>query len=381
LSALAFAARDEIPKTKPEEGITMKVVVIGGGNGSYAAVADLVEAGHDVRWWRRDRALFEDILRAGGITVTDHAGSREVAVAPTDDLAAALDGAALILAPTPAFAQEDIAEALAPHLVDGQVIYLPPGTFGSYIMLKRIRERGSKADVAIAETGTLPWLARKQGPLAVRITTRASRLPTGVLPARLTEHALAVIGQAFPGAIEPAQDALAGALMNAGPIIHPPLILMNAGPIEHFDRWDIHNEGTQPAIRRTHTALDNERIAVREALGYGVPHFPLSDHYETSNWMYGNLAHDKLVDSGDWHESLDLKTHRYMQEDVGLGLSFLVSVGAWAGVPTPVAAGLLAIASTVAETDFRKGGRTFENLGLDGLDRAQLRQILREGLS
>ncbi|MFC0216914.1 NAD/NADP octopine/nopaline dehydrogenase family protein [Pseudochelatococcus lubricantis] len=359
----------------------MKVVVIGGGNGSYAAVADLVEAGHDVRWWRRDRASFEDILKAGGITVTDHAGSRKIAITPTDDLAAALDSAALILAPTPAFAQEDIAAALAPHLVDGQVIYLPPGTFGSYIMLRRIREHGSKADVAIAETGTLPWLARKQGPLEVRITTRASRLPTGVLPARLTDHAIAVIGEAFPGAIEPVEDALSGALMNAGPIIHPPLILMNAGPIEHFDRWDIHNEGTQPAIRRTHTALDNERIAVREALGYGAPHFPLADHYETSNWMYGNLAHDKLVDSGDWHESLDLKTHRYMQEDVGLGLAFLVSVGGWAGVPTPVAAGLLAVASAVAETDFRNEGRTFENLGLAGLDGAQLREILREGLS
>ena len=34
--------------------------------------------------------------------------------------------------------------------------------------------------------------------------------------------------------------------MNAGPIIHPPLIMMNAGPIEHFERWDIHKEGTQP---------------------------------------------------------------------------------------------------------------------------------------
>ncbi|MGV6876166.1 NAD/NADP octopine/nopaline dehydrogenase family protein [Pseudochelatococcus sp. B33] len=359
----------------------MKVVVIGGGNGSYAAVADLVEAGHDVRWWRRDRASFEDVLEAGGITVIDHAGSRKITVAPTDDLAAALDGAALILAPIPAFAQEDIAQALAPHLVDGQVIYLPPGTFGSYLMLRRIRECGSTADVAIAETGTLPWLARKQGPLHVRITTRASRLPTGVLPARLTDHALAVIGEAFPGVIEPVEDALSGALMNAGPIIHPPLILMNAGPIEHFDRWDIHNEGTQPAIRRTHAALDNERIAVRETLGYGAPHFPLADHYETSNWMYGNLAHDKLVDSGDWHEALDLKTHRYMREDVGLGLAFLVSVGNWAGVPTPVAAGLLAIASAVAETDFRAQGRTFENLGLDGLDRAQLQAILREGLS
>ena len=71
--------------------------------------------------------------------------------------------------------------------------------------------------------------------------------------------------------IEPCGDALSGALMNAGPIIHPPLIVMNAGPIEHFERWDIHKEGTQTSIRRVTDALDAERIAVREGLGYGGP--------------------------------------------------------------------------------------------------------------
>ena len=113
----------------------------------------------------------------------------------------------------------------------------------------------------------------------IAITTRATRLPTGVFPAQSSERALALISEAFPDAIEPAEDALSGALMNAGPIIHPPLIIMNAGPIEHFERWDIHKEGTQPSIRRVHEALDAERIAIRETLGYKAPHFPLSDHY------------------------------------------------------------------------------------------------------
>ena len=44
--------------------------------------------------------------------------------------------------------------------------------------------------------------------------------------------------------------------MNAGPIIHPPLIMMNAGPLEHFEAWDIHNEGTVSSIRRVTDALD-----------------------------------------------------------------------------------------------------------------------------
>ncbi|WP_149756409.1 NAD/NADP octopine/nopaline dehydrogenase family protein [Roseivivax sediminis] len=358
----------------------MKIAVLGGGNGSYAAVADAAEAGHEVRWWRRDGASFAPLGTPPTLTVTDHEGTRQIAVDTTDDLGRALDGAEVILAPMPAFAQADLADALAPHLVDGQVIYLSPGSFGAWIMLERIRAAGCSADVALCETGTLPWLCRKQGEAEVRITTRASRLPTGVLPARLTDMALEKLGQVYPGAIERCEDALSGALMNAGPIIHPPLILMNAGPIQHFDKWDIHNEGTQPAIRSVHDALDAERVAVREALGYGAPHFPLADHYNTSNWMYGNLAHDKLVGSGDWHEHLDLQTHRYMTEDIAVGLALLVSVGEWAGVKTPVAAGLLALASAVTGRDWRSEGRTLEALGLADRDPKAFQKTLAEGI-
>ena len=150
--------------------------------------------------------------------------------------------------------------------------------------------------------------------------------------------------RAFPGVIEPCGDALSGALMNAGPIIHPPLIVMNAGPIEHFERWDIHKEGTQAAIRRVTDALDAERIAVREGFGYGAPHFPLAHHYakEGEEWMYGRGSHDRLTDSGDWRERIVLTEHRYMREDLRLGLSFLVSVAELAGVATPLAKSFLA---------------------------------------
>ncbi|KAG0771270.1 hypothetical protein G6F22_016624 [Rhizopus arrhizus] len=145
--------------------------------------------------------------------------------------------------------------------------------------------------------------------------------------------------------------------------------MMNAGPLEHFDTGDIHNEGTQASIRRVTDALDAERIAVRVALGYAAPHFPLADHYarEGDEWMYGRGAHGKLTDSGDWRETIDLNTHRYMLEDTRLGLSFLVSAGRWAGVPTPVAQGLLSVASAITGRDLYAEGRTLEGLGLDAL--------------
>lgn len=358
----------------------MRIAVLGGGNGSYAAAADLAEQGHEVRLWRRDAAAFAPVLERGALVLKDYRGRRDVRLAlATTSLETALAEAELILAPVPAFAQVALARALSPYVREGQTVFLPPGSFGSYVMAKELQAAGGTVDVAFAEAGTLPYLARKHGPAEIAITTRATRLPTGVFPVRLKAHALAVIRQAYPS-IEPVEDALSAALMNAGPIIHPPLIVMNAGPIEHFDHWDIHSEGTQPSIRRVTTALDNERMAVREALGYRPPHFPLADHYESDRWMYGNLAHDKLVGSGDWREHLDLQRHRYMREDVAYGLSFLVSVAGWAGVPTPVALGLLSVASAMLGEDLSHGPRTLSALGLDRFDRPAMTVLLREGI-
>ena len=356
----------------------MRIAVLGGGHGAYAAAADLSEKGHEIRLWRRDASAFAPVLERRVIRIRDLDGMRNASIAiPTTDIAVAVRGAELVLIPAPASAQPDIARAIAPHLEHGQVVFLPPGTFGAYLMERIAREAGSRAEVTYAETGTLPYLARKRATGEVAITIRAKRLPTGAYPAKRAAHARDVIAKAYP-VIEPCEDVLSAALLNAGPIIHPPLILLNAAPLQHFEHWDIHNEGTQPAVRAVTDALDAERIAIREALGYRPPHFPLSDHYNSDRWMYGD-AHKKLVDSGDWREHIDLHQHRYMTEDVVLGLAFLDSVAQWVSCETPVARGLLAVGGAILGRNLRDGPRTLGALSLSTRTPERLKEILWEG--
>ncbi len=368
----------------------MKITVLGGGHGCYAAAVEMAEKGHEVVLWRRDTDAFTTLNQLGHISIRDFKGNRQVSVGfqnaqiqLENDLKTAIQFAELIIIPLPATTHLDLAQASAAYFKNGQVVYLPPGTFGSFIFAKAMKAVGNSAQVAFAETGTLPYLVRKHSENEIVVSGYATRLPTGVLPSTLSQHAFAVLKQAYPS-VEPIEDGLSGALMNAGPIIHPPLILMNAGPLEHFESWDIHNEGTQPSIRRVTNQLDAERMRVREALGYNAPHFPLADHYnkegQGDEWMYGRGAHGKLTDSGDWREDIDLNAHRYMLEDTRLGLSFLVSVGRWVGVDTPVAEGLLNIASAVTGQDLYDQGRTFENLGLANTTKLELTEILKNGV-
>jgi opine dehydrogenase len=62
-------------------------------------------------------------------------------------------------------------------------------------------------------------------------------------------------------------------------------------------------------------------------------------------------------------------------------LSFLLSVGALAGVPMPLARAFLAIGSAVCGEDFMQTGRTLAGMGLGHLDLADLQQLLRDGFA
>jgi opine dehydrogenase len=68
-----------------------------------------------------------------------------------------------------------------------------------------------------------------------------------------------------------------------------------------------------------------------------------------------------------------------MREDLRVGLSFMVSAAALAGVATPLMKSFLSIGGAICGEDFLHGGRTLESLGLGDYDRDRLLMLLREG--
>jgi opine dehydrogenase len=358
-----------------------KVAVLGGGNGAFAMASDFALQGFEVRMWSKYFNEFEQIRKTQTIKVSGPLIEGEARISTiTDKVEEAIRDADLICSPIPAFTQISVAESLLPCIEDGQVIFLSPGTFGSYLMYKHMRERGCKKDFAIGETGTLPYLTRKISPQESRIVVRACNLPTGVFPAKETKEVIDKIRVFFPS-VHPIENALSGALMNAGPVLHPPLIVLNTGPIENPSPYDIHNEGTTPGIRKTISLLDEERIAVRKALGFQPNHYPLEDYYDETRpneWMYPRIAKKLLMESRLWYEKIDYK-HRYVTEDIACGLAFLISVADYIGLNIPIARSLVTLAGAVAGTDFMETGRTLKSLGLSQLSAKKLQKILMNG--
>ena len=207
----------------------MKIAVLGGGNGCYAAAIELTENGHEVRLWRRDAASLQPVIDQGGLSIKDRHGERDITIATvTASLEEAIAGARAAGNAATRHQPREPGSTVAPLLENEQVVFFPPGTFASFIFARALKESGNAADVTFCETGTLPYLARKHSPTRVVIVILQHACPlahclkeTPIIPSlcwsRLTPR------------FERTGNALSGALMNAGGIIHPPLIMMNAG--------------------------------------------------------------------------------------------------------------------------------------------------------
>ena len=359
-----------------------QVAVLGGGNGALTTAGDMALAGFKVRLWTAFPEELGEIYETKTIKMRGlgRQGPAKIETV-TRDIGEAVSGADVICSPSPAFSQAAVAEALAPHVEDGQTLFLSPGSMGSYLFAKVFKEKGSLKDVAITEPGTLPYLTRKTAVDEALVSGHAVRLPVGVFPARKTDEAINMLKELYP-VVHPVENALSVALLNVGPIIHSVLVLLNTGPIESLQAWDIHNEGTSKSVKKLILAHDQERISLREKLGFESHHYPFSDHYDQDSkdlWMYGRKAHTDLVKSESWREKLNL-SHRYIQEDVKCNLALLCSIGDLCHADIPIARSLLKLIGVIADEDFMSAGRTLEALGLSNMSIPGVTRLLEEGL-
>lgn len=356
----------------------MKIAVLGGGHGGYAAAADLALAGHQVRLWRRAAPELGPVSERRTITLV--AEGRQGAARlerATPDLAEAVGGAEVVLVALPATSHEDLAQRLAPHLGEDQVVLLTPGTMGSYVVARGLSRSGT-LPYAIAETGTLPYLARKTGPATVRVAARAVSLPTGVLPASRTAETLRRLAGLFP--VRECADVLDAALTNAGVVMHPSSVLLNAGALD-AGPFDIHAGGPAPSVRRLIDAVDAERVRTRAAWGYGPPHYEVATYYDDGRapeGLYGAGARARVVASRLWSEPLTLD-HRYVAEDAVLGLALFESAARTVGVDARAISGLLGVFGALLGRDLAGRGRALENLGLGDLALREIRALLQAG--
>ena len=247
-----------------------KIAVLGGGNGAHAAAADLALRGFEVNMYEDERfaSNMRRVFETKKIELSGAAGSGTAELAMvTSDLATAIEGVKVILVAVPAFAHAAYAEKLAEVVTAGQIVVVLPGTFGSLMFWKEFKAHGVE-DVCVAESHTLPYATRLLGPGASLVMSRFDPLKVGVMPASRTDEVIAALDGVFPG-IEAVESVVACGLSSLNPIIHVPGCILNAGRIEYAEGdFHFYTEGFTDCVARLTEAIDAERIALLDVMGY-----------------------------------------------------------------------------------------------------------------
>jgi opine dehydrogenase len=360
-----------------------EIAIIGAGNGGCAAAADLTLRGFSVRLYGRSFSTMAPIVQRGGIEMSDVLGEHFAPVAvATNDVAEAIDGADLVLIMVPTHAHGEIAETIAPHLTEEQILIAAPGH--TLLLIPDVLRSKEARVRAYGETATLPYIARKSGPAAVRITQSAHYLVFAAFPGRRTADLAAHIRPVYP-AIQPAANLLETVFPYTNAIHHPPAILCNAGRVEATGGDYYHYyDGISPAVGRMIDTLDVERLAIARALGAHVLPFVeqfYRNGYTTEAAHKTGLAYEAFHQSEPdrWIRAPASLDHRYLNEDVPYGLVLLSELGRLAAVETPAIDAMIHLASVATGNDYRARGLTLDRVGLSGRDAASAVALLERG--
>lgn len=363
----------------------MKVAVLGAGNAALAMAGDLTQRGHEVRLWENP-ALEKNIadLKARGNRLTLH-GEVEGEVRihlVTTDAAKAVRGAAFVYCLMPSYGHESAFDHAEPHLEAGQCVLLMPGNFGSLSLYARLRRRGMEGDVLVGECDTIPYATRIQPDGSSLVFGLKDFMYIAAIPATRTGELIERLRPAFPIAFRALDDVLTVGLANTNMILHCPTMLMNAGRVESGERFRFYNDGMTESVCRVMEAMDAERLAVGAAVGCKlIPEYEdalLNYNLERTegNRLY-DIFRDHPVYGNHGPDSPTTMTYRYLSEDVPYLLVPLSELGRATGVPQPTVDAVITLAEAANGSDYRRGGRKLESLGLGGLSGDEIRRAVR----
>ncbi len=360
-----------------------RYTVVGAGQGGKAMAAHLAIMGFETTLYNRTFEHIATIHKRHGIDLTSYEGGPSgfgKLSRVTADTREALKNADIIMVVTPSSAHRDIAQTLAPHLKNGQIIVLHPGrTCGAIEFARVLDENDCKADVVVAEAGTFIYASRSEGPAQARIFRIKETVPLAALPATRTPEVLDQLNVAYPQYID-GGNVLATSLDNMGAIFHPALTILNAARIEStFGDFQFYIDGVTPSVARVLEALDRERVTVASSLGIRAQ--TALEWLEMAYNVTGSHLYEAIHNNIGYYgiKAPPTLEHRYIFEDVPMSLVPIAELGRHNGVSVRAIDSIIRLACIIHQTDYWRRGRTLDKLGLRDMSVGELMAYVEEG--
>lgn len=355
--------------------IRKKIAVLGAGHGGLAMAGHLALMGHKVNLFNRGEERLWGVKSSGAIEVIGEIEGFGKLNMVTTSIEDAIKGIELIMIVVPAYGHRWIAEQIAPYLADGQVIVLHPGrTFGALEFKQILIAKKVTADVIVCEAQTFIYASRATGPSQVRIFRIKNSIPVASVRAHLIPKVINILRHFYPQFV-PGDNILKTSFENIGSVFHPALCILNAGWIEHDVDFQFYREGATHSVTQVLEKIDEERVAVAEALGIRA--------ITARQWLYmaysssGKTLFEAMRKNPGYrgiNAPRSLKM-RYLEEDIPYSLVPIASIGKMFKVNTPTIRSIIQLGSALNSVDYWSIGRTVENLGISNMTMRDLRLL------
>ncbi len=351
-----------------------RVTILGGGPGGIAAAAALTKRGFSVSLFDLPEfhATLNPLIVYKGVEIEGELGEEFISIPLiTLDIEEAMQDTQLVMIIVAGYGQKAMIKACLPHLKEGIVILLMPGSAGSLIVAPIIKAAGFSLDeVLLGETDRLPQASRMITETRVRIKLFGS-LRSAAFPGRNTNRMVEMCRQVVN--LKSKKNILDPALNNPNFLIHPAPMLLNYAAVERADGYlSIMNEGMTAGVLRLLDAVDAEKMALQCKLGMEV--VSIDDLYREA----GSGPHI-YRQKGEPFGIRDRIWPRYTKEDVPYGTVLYSCLGDLIDIPTPVCDGINTCLSIVEANDYWSEGRTAEKLGISGQSIDELLAYLETG--
>lgn len=369
-----------LSKMKVEKLQRNRFAVVGCGSGGMATAAHLALQGNEVHLY--EFPGFEEniapVQQLGGIKLTGEIEGFARLTAITTNVEEAVRGAEVIIVVIPANIHKKAAELFLPHLDDEQIVVLHPGRTGGALEWYNISTQFSK-NITIAETQTLLYACRKTDLVTVNIKDVKREALLGVLPSKSTDRTIQKLRTPFPQ-FKAAENVLETSLGNIGAVFHPALAIFNVYRIERGENFKFYSEGVTKTIGEILEIVDEERCRVARAAK--VRFFSAKEWLQRSYGVQGDSLYEAIHKQQAYGTIVapHVLHNRFILEDVPTGLVPLSSFGEYFNVRIPNIHALITLASSMLGIDFRKVGRTVDNLGIRDMTLKQLKSFLTNGV-
>lgn len=353
--------------------------VVGGGNGGQSLAGHLGIMGYRVRLYDIIPETVEALNALQCVTVQGQVSGAGPLEFASMDIGEVLKGADYVMVTVPATAHTLLARQCAPHLRDGQHIYVHPGaSLGALDFYCTIKQAGCTAAVTVSETNSLIYACRADKPGFTTIHGIKQDLLMGTIPARRTAEALAPLQACFPQ-IRGAKNIFESTLANSNAVLHPAPSLLNASLIESEHAWRYYVDGITPTIGAFVEKLDAERLAIARALD--VPAASILEWFRKAykvdaetvseaarrNPAYQNIPGQKVIRT------------RYIMEDIPKSLVPFLELARITGVAAPCIASVVELAYRFLGEETFDPPRTFAAMGVGSFSAAELTRYVTEG--